>query len=396
MNLFLIPSWYPSPVSPLSGVFTKEQAQAIAEVSSDIRVIVSCWGHADGVLNMARPWEWPGRIFWRISQKSDVVRKCNGIYEVFNPKITWSHRVPFGGVHQLIDVNRKNFQLAQAEFGRVDLIHAHVSYPGGYIAALLGQQFDVPYVITEHMGPFPFPSLLLNGSPRPEIEFAFTHAAASIAVSPSLAQRITSFGYKRPEVIPNVVDERFFSPGDSLSGKTTFFTLCSLVEAKGVSDLLDAIALWNPPAEYFEFRIGGDGPQREYYKAKANALGIGDRVLWLGPISREQAPSFFCESDIYVMPSHHETFGVVYAEAIACGKPVIATRCGGPESIVNSSNGLLVDVGDVGGLAEAMCYLAQNRSNYDSHAIRLDFEQRFSRYAVVSQLRALYSQVLGK
>ncbi|MGE8359083.1 glycosyltransferase [Pseudomonas sp.] len=396
MNLFLIPSWYPSPVSPVSGIFTKEQAQAIAEISSDVRVIVSCWGHADGVLNMARPWEWPKRIFWRFSQNHNVVRECNGFYEVFNPKITWSHRLPYGGARQLVDVNRRNFQLAQAAFGKIELIHAHVSYPGGYIAALLSRQFDVPYVLTEHMGPFPFPSLSLDGKPRPEIEFAFTHAAASIAVSSALAQRITSFGYPQPNVIPNMVDERFFSLGESPPGKIVFFTLCNITEQKGIADLLDAIALWNPPAEQFEFHIGGDGPQRESYKNKADTLGIGDRVVWLGPIRREQVPRFFRESDIYVMPSHHETFGVVYAEAAASGKPIIATRCGGPESIVNSSNGLLVDVGDIKGLADAMRSLSEKISSYDPHAIRLDFEQRFSRLAVVSQLLALYNQVLGR
>lgn len=92
----------------------------------------------------------------------------------------------------------------------------------------------------------------------------------------------------------------------------------------------------------------------------------------------------------------HETFGVVYAEAIASGKPLIATRCGGPESIVNAINGQLVDVGDVPALARVMQDMAANWHRYSPQAIRHDFEARFSRPAVVHQLRALYRQVTSK
>lgn len=396
MNLFLLPTWYPSSSSPLSGSFTKEQAEAIAELAPDIRVLVSLWGHADAVLPARSLWRWPQRLAWRLLQEKDQVRERNGVYEIFNAKINWSGRLPFGGIRQLIEVNRRNFQLAQRRFGRIDLIHAHVSYPGGYIASLLSQEFGVPYVLTEHMGPFPFPSLLHSGQPVPEIAQAFQQAAASIAVSPSLSQRVTSFGYPAPRVIPNMVDERAFTLGQPNSSKTVFFTLCGISEQKGIDHLLEAIALWNPPANLFEFRIGGDGPQRAAYEAKAQSLGLADRVRWLGAVSRTQAPTLFTDCHIYVMPSRHETFGVVYAEAIASGKPIIATRCGGPEFIVNATNGVLVDVGDVPALSQAMQTMAAHWADYSPQAIRQDFEQRFSRTAVVYQLRALYQEVLNK
>lgn len=396
MNLFLLPSWYPSTSSPLSGCFTQEQAEAIAQIAPDMRVLVSLWGHADAVLPTRNPWRWPQRLAWRLQQGRDQVRERNGVYEIFNAKIYWSERLPFGGVRQLIAVNRRNFQLAQARFGPIDLIHAHVSYPGGYIASLLSQEFGVPYVLTEHMSPFPFPNLLRGGQPVPEIAQAFRQAAASIAVSPSLSKRVASFGYTAPRVIPNMVDERVFALGKPRSNKTVFFTLCGISEQKGIDHLLESIALWNPPADTFEFRIGGDGTHRAAYQAKAHALGLGDRVRWLGHVSRAQAPVLFTDCHIYVMPSRHETFGVVYAEAIASGKPIIATRCGGPEFIVNTTNGVLVDVGDVPGLSQAMRTMAERWPDYDPQAIRKDFEHRFSRAAVVHQLLALYKEVLKK
>lgn len=396
MNLFLLPSWYPSASVPLSGSFTQEQAQAIAALAPDIRVIVSRWGQGDNGLPMRNVPRMLRQLGWRLRQKHDVVEGDGNWWEVFNPALEFSERTPWGHAKQFLAVNRRNFQLAQQRFGRIDLIHAHVSYPGGYIASLLSQEFGVPYVLTEHMSPFPFPNLMRGSQPVPAIAQAFQKAATSIAVSPSLSQRAASFGYPAPRVIPNMVDERAFDVGQPSSSKMVFFTLCGISEQKGIDHLLDAIALWNPPAEHFEFRIGGDGPQRAAYQAKAQALGLVDRVRWLGPVSRTQAPKLFTDCHIYVMPSRHETFGVVYAEAIASGKPIIATRCGGPEFIVNATNGVLVDVGDVPALSQAMQTMAAHWADYSPQAIRQDFEQRFSRAAVVRQLRALYQEVLNK
>lgn len=395
MNLFVIPSWYPSQAQPIGGIFTQEQAEAVAELCPDIKVIVSTWGHYDSVLPIRYLRQSIKVLQWRLRQKQNQVRQRNGIWEVFNPVLSWSDRLPFGGVKRLVAVNRRNIRLAIDRFGKIDVIHAHVSYPAGYVASILAREFSISYVLTEHMSPFPFPALMREGKPLPEITQAFANASATIAVSPSLAKRIATFGYREPIIIPNVVDERRFSLGEPSQNKFVFFTLCGLTDQKAIDHLLKAIALWNPPADRFEFRIGGDGPMRATYQALAERLGVADRVRWLGAVSREDAPRLFRECHIYVMPSRHETFGVVYAEAIASGKPIIATRCGGPEFIVNETNGRLVEIADIKGLSEAMKQMAEHWNQFNPMAIRQDFERRFSRPAVVAQLRSLYESVIG-
>lgn len=394
MNLFIIPSWYPNSRQPIAGIFTQEQAEAIADLTADVRVIVSTWGHDTSAISVYSPRKTLATFRWYFTTVANQVTERHGVYEIFNPALSWPHRLPFGGANRLIAANRKNLRLATARFGKINLIHAHVSYPGGYLASILGREFDIPYVLTEHMSPFPFPSLMRQGRPLSEIDQAFAFAKATIAVSPSLAQRIASFGYSEPYVIPNVVDERRFQTGAPDSKKTIFFTLCGLSDQKGIDHLLEAIALWNPPAHRYEFRIGGDGPMRQAYQDMAGRLGVADRIRWLGPISRDQGPRLFRDCHIYVMPSRHETFGVVYAEAIASGKPVIATRCGGPEFIVNETNGVLIEVGDIPALAAAMKNLADTWEQYDPQAIRADFLTRFSRPVIVRQLASLYRQVL--
>ncbi|MBU7583458.1 MAG: glycosyltransferase [Nostoc sp. TH1S01] len=393
MNLFIIPSWYPNSREPIAGIFTKEQALAIGSLAPNIQVIVSTWGHDDGNLALRHPDKWMRALSWRLTQKNDQILKYDGVVEVFNPKLT-CNSLFFGSINRLVDVNRRNFQLATKHYGKIDLIHAHVSYPAGYIASILKKEFGVPYVLTEHMGPFPFPSLLKSGMPIPEIIAAFANASASIAVSPTLAKRIEGFGLGLPTVVPNMIDERQFQLASFSSDRFIFFTLCSLTNQKGIDHLLYALARWNPPSDKVELRIGGDGPMRSTYMSLAERLGIADRVRWLGLVSRDLAPRLFQQCHTYVMPSLYETFGIVYAEAIATGKPVIATRCGGAEFIVNQNNGRLVEIGNVDDLATTMNWMYLNWSSFDPIAIRQDFETRFSRPSVVKKLCDIYDQVV--
>lgn len=319
----------------------------------------------------------------------------NGVHEIYNPALTWSDRLPLGVTRSLVSAHRGNLALAIKTYGKIDIIHAHVSYPAGFIASILSREFGIPYVLTEHMSPFPFSTMTRNGRPRAEIDQAFNNASATIAVSTALAASIRSFGYAAPVVIPNLVDETRFTPAAPAPGKFKFLTVCGISAQKGIGELLNAIALWNPSPDEVEFHVCGDGPLRADYEAMAHQLRIADRVVWYGQVNREAMPGIFRDSHAYVMPSLHESFGVVFGEAIACGKPIIATRCGGPEDIVNAANGLLVDVGDSIGLSEAMRSLKGNWSEYNPNAIRRDFIRRFSREAVGGKLTAMYKKILA-
>jgi glycosyltransferase involved in cell wall biosynthesis len=280
------------------------------------------------------------------------------------------------------------------QMGGMDLIHAHVSYPAGYVAAQLSERYSIPYVLTEHMSPFPFPGLMRDGKPIDEVTSAFASATATVAVSPALADQIETFGYRRPIVIPNLVDEREFRLHPPHEGRFTFLSVSGMTEQKGIDDLLKAVALWDPPASAFEFLLVGDGPKLDEWKRMADGLGISDRVRWLGGVERRAVGRLFMGCNAFVLPSRHETFGVVLAEAAASGKPLVATRCGGPESIVNETNGLLVDVGDVGGLADALHIVSSEWPNYDPEAIRQDCLIRFGRRPVIDRLTSLYQSVL--
>ena len=102
------------------------------------------------------------------------------------------------------------------------------------------------------------------------------------------------------------------------------------------------------------------------------------------------------QCDVFVLPSLYETFGVVLIEALAAGKPVIATRCGGPESIVNDENGLLVAPANSDALGRAMRQMVEAIDRFNKDIIRSDCIARFSRQAVIEQLGRVYCLARGR
>lgn len=316
------------------------------------------------------------------------------LLELDRPTPTWTHALLGGNRAAALRANRANLDRARSEVGPIDILHAHVSYPAGWIAMRLSEETGIPYVLTEHMGPFPFPAFLRDGGLSPLVREPLARAARRIVVSDALRAELSRYGFDAI-VVPNLVDETFFSPdgGSQRQSEFRFFTLASLLPVKGIDDLLAAAAELD--AGSCRLRIGGDGPERERLQRRANELGIADRVDWLGRLTRERLREQYRTCDCFVLPSRHESFGIVLAEATACGKPVVATRSGGPESIVTPENGLLVEVGDVAALAEALQTMVEQARRYDPATIRRQFLERYSRPAVVDALEAVYRGVVA-
>ncbi|MFN7976411.1 MAG: glycosyltransferase [Acidobacteriota bacterium] len=219
-------------------------------------------------------------------------------------------------------------------------------------------------------------------------------------MSPSLAALLTERHGRRGAwtVIGNVVDEGFFQPGEPApapDGPFRFLAIGSLDENKAHADLLRAFARAFSGEAGTTLRIGGAGPQRTALEALAGALGVASRVSFLGTLSRDGVRAEMQRAGAVILPSRYETFGVVLIEALACGVPVVATRCGGPESIVTEQNGILVPARDPEALATALSRMRAEAGRHDRAAIRADCVARFGRAAFTSAAGALYERVLA-
>jgi glycosyltransferase involved in cell wall biosynthesis len=401
MNIFVIPSWYPNEKNPISGIFVREEVVAIAEDHPDLSIVVSIDGSNEFFLDPRRPlqiictgfkslWAPKLRISNLVFNLVEMRAKCFG----------WPVSIFHGNLYGLIRVHRENFIKATKLYGKPQIIHAHVTYPAGWIAMLLSQEFKVPYIIKECMGPFPFQKRRFidhKGKLTKWIHDPLKKAQQVIVMSRFLANLIKAHDLPVHKIIPYPVDERRFKSLPHIVrpalDRVSFFTLCSLSHEKGVDDLLHGIANAISEAPNIFFTIAGSGPI-EYYKNLAISLGISKHIEWLGPLTREEAIQNYDKSDAFIMLSHFDTFGMVYVEALAMGKPIIATRCGGPEDIVVDINGLLVDIGDIRAISSAIIQISRTHFKYDPVAIRADFMARFSRTKIINDIVKCYQEIL--
>jgi glycosyltransferase involved in cell wall biosynthesis len=198
------------------------------------------------------------------------------------------------------------------------------------------------------------------------------------------------------EVIGNVVRTDYFDRQPTLSSNRAmrFLTVCLLDHRKGVNYLLAAAAqLIEKGLSNFEVVIGGGGKEFKELQSMASHLGLSSCCHFLGMLSRDQVREAMQSADVFILPSLHETFGIVLGEAMACGKPVISTRCGGPEFVVTPETGILVNPGDSKALAEAMEGFLTGRLKFNAEVIRESVCKRFGEETFISSIVNLYDNV---
>jgi glycosyltransferase involved in cell wall biosynthesis len=150
--------------------------------------------------------------------------------------------------------------------------------------------------------------------------------------------------------------------------KLRLLTVCRLIERKGVQVVLDAVASLDGHQQRIEYHVVGDGPYRAQLEEQAQALGLNGVVRFHGNLPEESKRDFLTQCDVFVMTpfeTHEgdvEGFGIVYLEAGAVGKPVIASRTGGvPDAVLDGRTGILVQQHDVNALRQAIITLLDDR-----------------------------------
>ena len=369
--------WYPSKKNPVAGAFVKEHARAVS-LYNDVVVLYS-----EGVDRFVRG------VYHIDDNMEDSLRTLRIRYRKSPiPKTSY-----FIYLWTMFTAFRKLVQ----EGWRPDVIHAHV-YSAGVPAVLTGKRYGIPVVLTEHSSEFP--RRRISGINKLKAKFAFKNASIVCPVSEGLKKHIESYGIRAQfHVIPNVVDSSLFSPHRSLittnqDNKTHILLVALLSPIKGVPYLLEALARLGEKRDDFVLDIVGDGPNRSEYEELTNKLGLRDVVTFQGLKTKQEVAEFMKRCDVFVLPSLFETFGVVLIEAMACGKPVIATNIGGPNEIVIKEVGELVPPGDSESLARTIDYMLDHYQEYDSARIAGYVRARYSYEAVGREWNRVYKAVL--
>ncbi|MDA9366604.1 glycosyltransferase [Pseudomonadales bacterium] len=384
MHILIIPSSYPEDPSGVSGVFFRDQALALYKYGHKVGVISPKLKSLRGVMKFYNQKEPP------------LFENDEGILTYRLHKYAVLPRVPFGNYWIFRYTAKKLIKQYVTANGMPDIIHAHSVIYAGIVAEEMGRQMDVPVVITEHSTGFArklYASWQLNMAER-----TYVKAGACIAVSPELGRLISA---QMPlakiswQWVPNVVADRFNKKKTATyRGGIRFLNLSLMTKKKGLSDLLCAFKKITDSDISAELWLGGDGPLRKQLEKQVEDLGLKNRVTFLGMVSPDEVPGLFEQVNIMVISSHYETFGVVAAEALMAGVPVVATRCGGPECIVQKNDGILVSPNDPVDLCHGMLTVARNIEDFSANEISERAFSRFSGEVIAQELTHIYDDLV--
>lgn len=392
-NLFVIPSWYPSASFPTSGIFFKEQSELIARHRPDWKVGISTWGSHDPKYWMlaSRPLDAFTKYYSRLKIRQYEYLLEPNCVELFYPAFTWTRKIWGGNIEGIIAANEKNLKRFILHFGKPDIIHAHVAYPAGYIAKQLSEKYDIPFIVTEHMSPFPMSSL--GSLLRKRLIPTLNSAQKVLAVGDHLVERLSEYGVSAHKT-NNFIDDEFFSCSTNArkNQKVVYLAIGRLEPQKDFETLLQAAAHLALAGEVFDLRIIGEGSERMKLKRLVRKLNLKNHVAFLGQCDRSIVRDELQRCDALVMSSLHENQPVSIIESLACGKPVISTAWKGASEMVTSEVGFISPLGDPKALAQNMEQV--RKASIPNEQVRGYFNRKYSCAKAVDALEQVYRGII--
>lgn len=287
------------------------------------------------------------------------------------------------------------------KYGKPDVIHAHNMIYAGLLASSIKQKHHIPIVITEHSSEFSMQTI--PEELNKEIKSVFKTEDYLFAVGPKLIEQLQ---IKYPETInkikwlPNVLDLKIENTPLSLRGNNLsnirFLNIANLIPLKGQEDLIFAFEKAFKGIENVELIIAGEGPLQKNLTLLIKQNNLTSKIKLIGLINRTEVINQLDNCEVFVLPSHYETFGVVLIEALSRGIPVISTYCGGPECIVKESNGILVEPKNVNQLADALLKMYENYKKYDKTALRNNCLSLYGKETFYKEIMSIYNEAIEK
>ncbi len=293
------------------------------------------------------------------------------------------------------DIIRKN----KIEF---DIIHAHFAWTSGYVGSMFKEVFNKPFVLTTH-GYDIYKLPYENNFYKKQICEIINNADLNITVSKSNQEEYYKLGLTdNISVIPNGFRNDIFFPENKLSSRTRLclpqgdpiiLSVGSLNELKGHKYFIQSLIALKKSCPNFLCLIIGEGPCRNMLQRMIKKEKLYNNIRLLGYKAHREVPLYINASDILVHPSIRESFGVVQIEAMACGKPVVATINGGSEHIITSDNiGLLCRPGDPEDLTDKIYEALKKKWDYCSI---IDYSKKYAWDSLCKQIAEKYFGIMS-
>lgn len=387
-------------ISPHYGYFIKGMVEAQAKIVDKIDVLVRHNRLAE-ISNYI-----PGSYFEYIKKytRRNLVDLRNLPDNVEVHLVSMLYFAPDGKNKFLRDKMAREFEeFIKKKRIEFDLIHAHFTWPCGYICAQLKERFRLPLVITGHgfdVYDLPF----RDPGWRRIVVHALSSADIILTVSRRNLRCIEELNVRKPiRVIPNGFDQALFHPRDSReckrslnipTNKMVVLTVGNLVEVKGHRYLIEAMCNIITHEKDALCVIVGGGSLEKALMRKIREENLDDHIFLVGAKPHDEIPLWMNACDLFVIPSLSEGNPTVMFEALGCGKPVVATRVGGiPEIITSEDYGLLCNPGDPKDLAEKILIALDKK--WDREKIR-KYAEQFTWDNIAKQVMKVYENVLRK
>jgi glycosyltransferase involved in cell wall biosynthesis len=290
-----------------------------------------------------------------------------------------------------------------------EVLHCHGAYPPAYVGASFKRLFDMPLVVRPH-GADILPGEYIRTHPRLESRLRRALAAADLVIAQSafLQREIAALGVppQKIRLIPNGVRLADFQQdlGAAPLPRPYVFAMGSFSRKKGFDVLLRAFAMLTADMPWLHLVLAGAGKDLAAYTAFVQTSALQDRVHFVGVVHGAQKVRWYRHCRVFVCPSRREPFATVNLEALAAGKPIVATAVGGNlEAVAEGVNGLLIPPEDPEALAEALRRLLHDPALCDEmgrqsaqRAARYDWSYIVPQYAAAfAEATALHGRGAG-
>jgi glycosyltransferase involved in cell wall biosynthesis len=282
-----------------------------------------------------------------------------------------------------------------------DVHHYFFGIPTGLFSCLrLGRNIR-PYVVSLRgsdvpgYDPFNRKVEFLHRGLKPLTRLIWFRAKHVVAVTNSLKQlALETAPGMDIKVIPNGIDTDLFRPLKTESKDPSKFNLicvARLVRRKGIENILAAISRLR--SNDIKLSIVGTGEYRHVLERRCHELGLEAIVQFKGFCRRELLPNLYAQSDAFILTSYSEAFGNVFAEAMACGLPVIGSDIGGIPDLIKEDTGILVPPDDIDAIVRAILRLQHSKPlcGRMGHSCRERIMQEYQWAHIARRFLALYA-----
>ncbi|MCU0383356.1 MAG: glycosyltransferase [Cyclobacteriaceae bacterium] len=381
MHVLIISHNYPYELDHTFGFFCKQQADAL---------IIQ--GHKVGAV-IPLPYSLKLAIRERsflIGLNSEIDQGVRKDFFLF-PSVPKAKRLKFF-IIKCIGIYLLNRYIKK--YGKPDIIHLH-TYLAGEVCVYAKDKYNIPIVYTEHFSDVR--NNFLTRFERNLVSLCTNNANARIAVSEDFRIFLEKKFNKSFVYIPNVYNNTIFKLPiqNNVTSDFTFIHVAHISPIKNQKRLLSAFQIAFHNRKDVKLIIIGSGSDKPGFKQLIKSFSIKDQVITLGSLSAEDVYKNLCLANCFVLSSDKETFGVSIIEALACGLPIISTKCGGPESILKDKNlGLLTEQTSEA-MAEAMQTMVLNFKNYNKEVIASFAKDNFSYETIGAKLTKIYEQCIS-